>query len=104
MQKINLLILTLFISVISFGQRIETVYLNPKDSTTDMYIAVLPENGQVKSFMFLLDGFGNYSPQNLLIKCFALFINANRSPIFPPKLKNATFIKFNNNEEVIKVT
>jgi hypothetical protein len=67
MQKINLLILTLLISVISFGQKIETVYLNAKDSTASMYIAVVPENRQVNSFMFLLDGFGN-SPQDVLIQ------------------------------------
>lgn len=30
-----------------------------------MYVAVVPQNGQINSFMFLLDGFGNYSPQNL---------------------------------------
>ena len=65
MQKINLLILTLFTSIISYGQRIETVYLNAKDSTTNMYIAVAPENQQVKSFMVLLDGFGN-SPKDVL--------------------------------------
>jgi esterase/lipase len=67
MQKINLLILTLFTSLISYGQRIETVYLNAKDSTTNMYIAVTPENEQVKSFMVLLDGFGN-SPQDVLFQ------------------------------------
>lgn len=67
MQKIILLILTLFISVISFGQKIETVYLNTKDSTANMYIAVVPENRQVNSFMVLLDGFGN-SPQEVLVQ------------------------------------
>jgi hypothetical protein len=65
MQKINLLILTLFTSIISYGQRIETVYLNANDSTTNMYVAVVPENEQVKSFMVLLDGFGN-SPKDVL--------------------------------------
>jgi esterase/lipase len=65
MQKINLLTLTLFTSIISYGQRIETVYLNTKDSTTNMYVAVIPENEQVKSFMVLLDGFGN-SPKDVL--------------------------------------
>lgn len=68
MQKINSLILTLFISVNSFGQKIETVYLNAKDSTANMYIAVVPQGGQINSFMFLLEGFGNYSPQDLLIE------------------------------------
>ena len=67
MQKTILLILTLFASFITFGQRIETVYFNPKDSTTNMYIAVVPENEQVKSFMVLLDGFGN-SPKDVLFQ------------------------------------
>ncbi len=67
MQKINLLILTLFTSIISYSQRIESVYLNAKDSTTNMYIAVVPENAQVKSFMVLLDGFGN-SPKDILFQ------------------------------------
>jgi esterase/lipase len=67
MLKNNLLILTLFTSIISHAQRIETVYLNAKDSTTNMYIAVAPENEQVKSFMVLLDGFGN-SPQDVLLQ------------------------------------
>jgi len=67
MQKINLLILTLFTSIISYGQRIETVYLNTKDSTANMYIAAVPENEQVNSFMVLLDGFGN-SPKDVLLQ------------------------------------
>ena len=67
MQKINLLILTLFIATISPGQRIETVYLNAKDSTSNMYITVTPENELVKSFMVLLDGFGS-SPKDVLLQ------------------------------------
>lgn len=67
MQKNILLVLTLFTSIISNGQKIETVYLNAKDSTSDMYIAVAPENGQAKSFMVLLDGFGN-SPKDVLFQ------------------------------------
>jgi esterase/lipase len=67
MQKINLLILALFASIISYGQKIETVYLNVKDSTTNMYIVVAPENELVKSFLVLLGGFGN-SPQDVLFQ------------------------------------
>lgn len=67
MQKISLFTLVLFISLFSFGQKIETVYLNANDSTASMYIAVLPEKGKIKSFMFLLDGFGN-SPKNVLVQ------------------------------------
>ena len=68
MQKINLLILTIFISIISFGQKIETVYLDKTDSTKNMYIAVVPQNGQINSFMFLLDGFGGGDPKDILIQ------------------------------------
>lgn len=67
MQKINFLILTFITSIISYGQQIETVYLNAKDSTSNMYIAVVPENEQVNSFMVLLDGFGN-SPTDVLLQ------------------------------------
>lgn len=67
MQKISFLILTLFVSIISFGQKTETVYLNGKDSTVNMYIAVIPQDGQVNSFLFLLDGFGS-SPRDVLVE------------------------------------
>jgi len=65
MYEIKLLIIILFISFHSSGQKIETVYLNEKDSTANMYVAVLPDKGQVKSLMVLLDGFGN-SPKDVL--------------------------------------
>ena len=67
MQKIVILILTAFISSVAFGQKSETVYLNSNDSTTNMYIAVIPDNSPVKAFMFLLDGFGA-SPKDILIQ------------------------------------
>lgn len=67
MYKIQLFILTFFTSIISYGQRIETVYLNDKDSTSNMYIAVFPENEAIKSFMILLDGFGN-APKDVLFQ------------------------------------
>lgn len=67
MRKNNLLILALFTTIISFGQRIETVYLNVKDSTSNMYIAVAPVNELISSYMVLLDGFGN-SPKDVLLQ------------------------------------
>ena len=67
MHKIISFFLTGFISTISFAQKLETVYLNSKDSTTDMYIAVIPEGKPIKAFMFLLDGFGA-SPQEILVE------------------------------------
>jgi Alpha/beta hydrolase of unknown function (DUF915). len=51
----------------SNAQKIETVYLNPKDSSSEMYIALIPEKIPVRAFMFLLDGFGA-SPQDVLIQ------------------------------------
>ena len=67
MQKSSLFIFTVFAWTISFGQKLETVYLDAKDSTANMYIAVAPQTGQVNSFLFLLDGFGN-SPPDVLIQ------------------------------------
>ncbi len=68
MNKAIILLLSVFISTISFCQKIETVYLDKKDSTANMYIAVVPQNGQINSFMFLLDGFGNHLPQDVLVQ------------------------------------
>ncbi len=65
MKKRKLLILILFVSIISYGQRIETVYLNAKDSTANTYVAVFPENEVVNSYMVLLNGFAN-SPKEVL--------------------------------------
>jgi hypothetical protein len=67
MQKTAFLILIVFNSAISFGQRLETVYFNPKDSTANMFMAVIPEDIPIKAFMFLLDGFG-VSPQDVLLQ------------------------------------
>lgn len=67
MQKNILLLFTLFTSFISYAQRIETVYLNNKDSTTNMYVAVFPENEAVKSSLVLLDAFRN-SPKDVLLQ------------------------------------
>ena len=61
------LIVIVFVSTISFGQKLETVYLDSKDSTANMYIAVIPESRPIKAFMFLLDGFGA-SPQGVLLQ------------------------------------
>ena len=67
MKKINTILLVLFVSIVSYGQRIETVYLNANDSTTNMYVAVFPENDIVKSYMILLDAFIN-SPKDVLLQ------------------------------------
>lgn len=67
MKKSIFIIQIFFVSLISFGQRTETVYLDGKDSANNMYIAVFPENEEITSFLVLLDGFGN-SPSNVLIQ------------------------------------
>lgn len=58
-------LIPILMPLVSFGQKLERVYLDPKDSTANMYIAVVPENKPVKAFMFLLDGF-NASPDEAL--------------------------------------
>ena len=65
MAKIFSLFLTVLVSAILYGQKLETTYLNLKDSSTNMYIAVIPEGTPIIAFMFLLDGFGA-SPTNVL--------------------------------------
>jgi hypothetical protein len=67
MRKIIFFTLSIFVSTISLGQKFETVYLNSNDSSSNMYIAVIPEGRPIKAFMFLLDGFGA-SPQDVLVQ------------------------------------
>jgi len=66
MKRLSLFILTVVICATSFGQTFETVYLNPKDSSTNMFIAVKPENVPVKAFMFCIPGMFQ-SPQYVLL-------------------------------------
>jgi hypothetical protein len=68
MNKFIILLLLVLKSMISFSQKIETVYLDKKDSTKNMYVAIIPQNGRTNSFMFLLDGFGNHSPESILVQ------------------------------------
>ncbi len=67
MRKITVLILSSLISAIVSGQKLETVYLNANDSTSNMYIAVIPDKTPIKYFMFLIDGFGA-SPEDVLVQ------------------------------------
>ena len=67
MCKSLIFLITFFITTFSFSQKIERVYLNKRDSTTSMFIAVKPQTRQVISLMVLLDGFGN-SPEDVLIQ------------------------------------
>lgn len=64
-MKSLLSLLTILFSLNLSAQKIERVHLNPSDTTTDSYIAVIPEGRPIKGFMFLLDGFGA-SPKDVL--------------------------------------
>ena len=68
MKKITSIVITSLISVVSVGQKLETTYLNPKDSTANMYLAVIPESKPISAFLFLLDGFGGSSPKDILVE------------------------------------
>ena len=73
MRKIALIIFLCFCEHILYAQKLETVYLNPKDSTLNMYIAVIPERVTTKAFMFLMDGFGARSADVLKQTDLALY-------------------------------
>lgn len=64
-RRLRGVILMAFVTSHSLAQRVERVYANPQDSTTNMYLAIKPTAGPPKAFMVLLDGFGA-SPANLL--------------------------------------
>lgn len=64
-MRITILLLTIFINNVSYGQRTERIYLNEKGSTSNMYVALFPKGKVINSFMVLLDGFGN-SPNSVL--------------------------------------
>ena len=56
MNKFTILIATLFLCQVSFSQKAETVYLNPKDSSSNLYVIVYPPKLPYKGFAFLIPG------------------------------------------------
>lgn len=56
MYKFNLLVLLLFVYKFSMGQKVETVYLNPTDSSLNSYIIIYPPKLPWTGYMFLLPG------------------------------------------------
>lgn len=56
MRKFALFILTVLTSTISFAQKTETVYLNAKDSSSNLYIIVYPPKIPWTGFMFVIPG------------------------------------------------
>lgn len=65
MHWIGTLVPTLLIPILSYGQQIETVYLNENDSTRNMYVSVVPGSGQATALLVLLGGSG-YAPHDVL--------------------------------------
>lgn len=63
MKTLFLSFLTFLIFNNSFGQRIEKVYLNENDSTSNRYLAVFPED--IKGYMFLIPSFYE-SPEHVM--------------------------------------
>jgi hypothetical protein len=59
MQKLLFLTFILLIGLHSKAQKMETVYLDPKDTNVNKYIAIIPDGIPVKAFMFLLSGLGS---------------------------------------------
>jgi hypothetical protein len=57
MKKTIILSVTYLITLCSFGQTKEFIYLNPKDSSTNYFIAYKP-SGQAKGLLLLLTSFG----------------------------------------------
>ena len=56
MYKFSFFIMTVFVCTFSFGQKIETVYLNPNDSSKNLYIIIYPPKLPWKGYMFLIPG------------------------------------------------
>ncbi len=63
-KKITGSIFAALLSYVSVGQKLETTYLNPNDSTANTYVAIIPENTPIKAFLFLLNGFGGSVPKD----------------------------------------
>lgn len=57
MQNPRLFLLATFITLSACRQKTETVFLDPRDRTTNMYLAYVPDTPPT-ACMFLMDGFG----------------------------------------------
>lgn len=66
MKILSLMIFTFLILTKSFGQKIEKVYLDKNDSTSNRYLAIYPTNIPFKGFMFLIPSFGETSERVLM--------------------------------------
>lgn len=65
MRTLSITILTFMILTKSFGQKIEKIYLNKTDSTSNRYLAIVPSKLPWKGFMFMIPSFGE-TPEGVL--------------------------------------
>ena len=56
MKKVSLFVLFIFLWQFTFSQKVETVYLNPNDSTSNLYIVIYPPELPYKGYAFLIPG------------------------------------------------
>jgi len=56
MNKFSFFFFFLFLWQFSIGQKVETVYLNTKDSTSNLYIVIYPPKLPYKGYAFLIPG------------------------------------------------
>ncbi len=56
MNKLIFFSAFIFLWQFSIGQKVETVYLSPKDSTSNLYIVIYPPKLPYKGFAFLIPG------------------------------------------------
>lgn len=67
MKKSILTILTLLLLSTVYGQKIEMIYLDKKDSTSNCYAAIFPDKTPYTGFLFLIPGLGQ-SAEDVLIQ------------------------------------
>jgi hypothetical protein len=67
MYKFLYLVATFLFCTYSNAQKTETVYLNPKDSSSNLYVAVHPPTSSLKGYLFLIPGMFQ-KPQDVLVQ------------------------------------
>jgi hypothetical protein len=65
MKKFSFFLLAVFICTFSYSQKTETVFLDAKDSTSNLYVIVYPPKLPFKGYLFLIPGMFQ-KPQDVL--------------------------------------
>jgi len=67
MSKLSFLLSFIFGFSVAYGQKTETIYLDPKDSSSNLYIVVHPTATSKPAFLFLIPGMFQ-KPQDVLLQ------------------------------------